>query len=112
MITRDCALWDVSAFRVSIPMSTGTFVDISIWKTPNIKVPVTFSFSDYSGQTGNANYRSASDEYGQLSGTVFFWHVEEENQVMGSLDLAAEDGRRFEGQFEFDWEDQIIFVDE
>jgi hypothetical protein len=106
-VVRDCAPWDGSAFRVTIPMSDGNNIDISIWKSPDIKIPVTFSFPDDTGQVGNASYRSATDEYKQLSGTVFFWNVNEGSQVKGKFELTAEDGQQFEGQFEAEWNDQI-----
>ena len=106
-VVRDCAPWDGSAFRVTIPMEDGMSVDISIWKSPDINVPVAFSFPDDTGQVGNVSYRSATDEYKQLSGTVFFWNVKEGSPVKGKFELTAEDGQRFEGQFEAAWHDQI-----
>ena len=106
-VNRDCAPWDGSAFRVTIPTEDGTSVDISIWKSPDIKVPVAFSFHDDTGQVGNVIYRSATDEYKQLSGMVFFWNVEEGSPVKGKFELTAEDGQRFEGQFEAEWNNQI-----
>ena len=107
-INRDCAPWDGSAFRVSIPTETGTSIDISIWKAPDIKIPVTFSFPDNTGRVGNASYRLASGIYGQLSGTVFFWRVEEGNQVEGKFKLVTETGQQFEGQFTAEWGSQMI----
>jgi len=107
-INRDCAPWDGSAFIVSIPMSDGALLNISIWQAPDIHRPVTFSFPDDSSQVGNAGYQAASGEYEQLSGTVFFRSVEEGSQVEGRFELVTEAGRRFEGQFKADWENQFI----
>jgi hypothetical protein len=102
-VNRDCAPWDGSAFTVSIPMSEGTIISISIWQAPDIKLPVTFSFPDDTGQIGNASYQLASGEYKQLSGTVFFKHVEAGSSVEGRFELVTEAGQRFEGQFKADW---------
>jgi len=107
-VTRDCAPWDGSAFTVSIPMETGGVINVSIWQAPDIKLPVTFSFPDNTGQVGNASYQLASGEYEQLSGTVFFQRVAEGSQVEGKFGLVTETGQRFEGQFKAEWEDQFI----
>ena len=84
-------------------------MDISIWKSPDIKIPVTFSFPDSTGQVGNASYHLASDEYGQLNGKIFFWNVEEGSPVKGTFKLATEDGQQFEGEFEAEWQNQVVF---
>jgi hypothetical protein len=106
-VNRDCAPWDGSAFRVSVLLEDGTVIDIGIWQVPDIKFSKTFSFPDDTGQVGYASLRSASDEYQQLSGTVFFQRVDVESPVVGRFDLVTEDGQRFEGQFEANWEDQM-----
>jgi hypothetical protein len=102
MINRDCAPWDGSAFTVSIPMNGGTSINISIWKAPDIKFPVTFSFPDNTGQVGNASYRLASGDYKQLSGKIFFQRVDEGNPVEGRFEFVTETGRQFNGQFKAD----------
>lgn len=107
-VNRDCAPWDGSAFTVSIPMNVGTIINISIWQAPDIKLPVTFSFPDDTGQVGNASYQMASGESEQLSGTVFFKHVEAESPVEGRFELVTEAGQRFEGQFTADWKDDFM----
>ena len=104
----NCAPWDGAAFTVSIPMSAGSVIDISIWKSPDIKVPVTFSFPDNTGQVGNASYRSASDKYEPLNGTVFFPSVEAGSQVEGRFELITEAGQQFKGQFEAQWSDVVM----
>lgn len=106
-INRDCAPWDGSAFRVSVPMSAGNVIDISIWQSPDIKFSKTFSFPDATGQVGNASIRSASGEYEQLSGTVFFQRVDNGSHVEGRFELATETGQRFAGQFEAEWENKV-----
>ena len=106
-VNRDCAPWDGSAFTVSIPMRYGAIIDISIWKSPDIKFPITFLFPNDTGQVGNVSYRLASGEYRQLSGKVFLWRVEEGSPVEGRFELVTEAGRQFKGQFKADWENQI-----
>ena len=88
-------------------MSDGTFIDISIWQSPDFNFPKSFSFPDDTGQVGNASYRSSSDKYEQLSGKVFFSRVKEGSPVQGTFGLVTEAGQRFEGQFEAEWEDTI-----
>jgi len=107
-VNRDCAPWDGSAFTVSIPMNVGTIINISIWQAPDIKLPVTFSFPDDTGQVGNASYQLAFGESEQLSGTVFFKHVEAASPAEGRFELATEAGQRFEGQFIADWKDDFM----
>jgi len=107
-VSRDCAPWDGSAFRVTVPLSDGTVIDIAIWQAPDINFSKTFSFPDDTGQVGNASLRSASGEYEQLSGTVFFQRVDEGSPVEGRFELVTETGQRFEGQFEAEWDNQII----
>jgi len=107
-VSRDCAPWDGSAFTLSVPMNDGTTLNISIWQAPDIKLPVTFSFPDDTGQIGNASYQLASGEYKQLSGTVFFKHVEAGSSVEGRFELVTEAGQRFEGQFKADWKDTFM----
>ena len=107
-VNRDCAPWDGSAFRVTVPLSDGAVIDIAIWQAPDINFSKTFSFPDDTGQVGNASLRSASGEYEQLSGTVFFQRVDEESQVAGGFKLVTETGQRFEGQFKAEWGNQII----
>ena len=107
-VTRDCAPWDGSAFTVVVPMEAGGVINVSIWQAPDIKLPVTFSFPDNTGQVGNASYQLASGEYEQLSGTVFFQRVAEGSQVEGKFELVTETGQRFEGQFKAEWEEQLM----
>jgi hypothetical protein len=107
-INRDCAPWDGSAFTVSIPMSDGTVIDISIWKAPDIKLPKTFSFPDNTGQVGNAIFIHPIGLPEMLSGKVTFWRVEQGKQVEGRFELVTEARQRFEGQFRAEWGDQIV----
>lgn len=106
-VSRDCAPWDGSAFRVSVPMEDGAVIDIGIWQAPDIKFSKTFSFPDDTGQVGYVSLRLTSDKYQQLSGTVFFHRVDVENPVVGRFELVTQAGQRFEGQFKAEWKDQM-----
>jgi hypothetical protein len=101
-INRDCAPWDGSAFTVSVPMD-GETVNISIWQSPDIPVPVTFSFPDKTGQIGFAYILPELDPLQQLSGEVFFLRVDAESPVEGGFNLNDESGRRFNGKFKAEW---------
>ena len=89
-------------------MNDGTIINISIWQSPDIKLPVTFSFPDNTGQVGNASYQFASGEYEQLTGTVFFQRVAQGSPTEGRFELVTESGQRFTGQFKAEWEDQFM----
>ena len=107
-INRDCAPWDGSAFTVSIPYDSGSVINISIWQSPDIKLPVSFSFPDETGQVGNAAYWSLSGEYEQLSGKVSFQRVGERSPVEGEFSFTSEKGEQFKGKFKANWGDEIV----
>ena len=102
-VDRDCAPWDGGAFTVKIPMSDGTAIDISIWQSPQIKSPVVFSFPDDSGQVGNAILIHPVGLPDPLTGTVYFWNVNQEDPVEGRFELRTESGKVFKGQFKAEW---------
>jgi len=108
-INRDCAPWDGSAFTVSIPMSDGAVIDISIYQSPDIKFPVTFSFPDETGQVGNVMVRSASGEYEALSGEARFEGVSVDNVVEGRFNFTTEGGGQFTGKFIAEWRSEIVY---
>ena len=107
-INRDCAPWDGAAFTVSIPYDSGSVINISIWQSPDIKLPVSFSFPDETGQVGNAVYLLASGEYKQLSGEVSFSRVVEGSPVEGEFNFTSEKGEQFKGKFKANWGDEIV----
>lgn len=106
-INRDCAPWDGSAFRVSIPLNGGDILDVSIWQAPEIKFSKTFSFPDATGQVGNASLNHPNGLPEQLTGEVWFEGVSERQTVAGGFRLLGERGEVFEGRFTAEWEDQI-----
>jgi len=108
-VNRDCGPWDGSAFTVSIPMDAGTSIDISIWQSPDIKFPKTFSFPDDTGQVGNALFRSRAGEYEVLSGEVRFESVSEAMPLAGRFSLKSASGGKYIGQFTAEWGSQMAF---
>jgi len=110
-VNRDCAPWDGSAFTVSIPMSAGAVIDISIYQSPDIKFPVTFSFPDETGQVGNVTARSgsANGEYEALSGEARFESVSVDHVVEGRFNFTSEGGGQFTGKFIAEWGSEIVY---
>ena len=108
-VNRDCAPWDGSAFTITIPMSAGIHLDISIWRSPNIKFPVNFSFPDATGQVGNAILLLPVGLPEQLTGKIFFQHVDMEEPVEGKFDLINESGEQFKGQFFAEWGNRVVY---
>ncbi len=107
-IHRDCAPWDGSAFTVQIPLQSGTVIDISIWQSPEINFPKTFSFPDTSGQVGNAILIPSAGVPQPLSGTVSFSRVDASIVVEGEFDLSDEAGNQFKGNFNAEWQELMM----
>jgi hypothetical protein len=107
-VNRDCAPWDGAAFTVSVSTNDETIINISIWQSPDIKLPVKFSFPDEIGQVGNADYLSPSGEYEQLSGKVSFIRVAEGSPVEGEFNFMTENRKNFKGKFFAEWGNQIV----
>ena len=107
-VSRDCAPWDGAAFTVSIPHESGLIIYISIWQSPEFNFPRTFSFPDDTGQVGNAYILPELDPLETLSGRVTFQRVQVGMPVEGRFSLRSERGGVFEGQFQAEWDDQII----
>jgi hypothetical protein len=101
----DCGPADGPAFTISIPVegAPGSMIMISIWQTPDFKLPVAFSFPDETGQVGNASYRLASGSSEQLSGQVSLKQVDQANPIEGQFDLTSESGEQFSGRFQANW---------
>lgn len=108
-IYRDCAPLDGPAFTLSIPYDAGSIIYISIWQSPDIKLPVTFSFPDDTGGVGNAAFLLRFSYSVNLTGKVFFWRVEQGSPVVGKFDLVTEAGQQLEGKFEAEWENQPVY---
>ncbi len=106
-INRDCAPWDGPAFTVTVRYDPTTTITISIWQSPDIKIPTTFTFPDDTGQVGTAYILPELDPLQLLSGTVLFQRVDEGSPVAGRFELVTQAGQHFAGQFEAGWENQI-----
>jgi len=104
-VDRDCGPADGPAFTISIPVegAPGSLIMISIWQSPDFKLPVTFSFPDETGQVGNASYRLASGSSEQLSGKISLQHVNQASPIEGQFNLTSEGGQQFSGRFEANW---------
>ena len=108
-VNRDCAPWDGGAFTVFIPTDDGIIIHISIWQSPEIKLPVRFAFPDESRQIGSAYILTELDPLQQLSGNVSFRRVEEGIPVEGEFDLTTESGQQFKGRFKAEWGNEVVY---
>lgn len=108
-INRDCAPWDGSAFTVSIPIEDKSIMDISIYRSPEIRLPVRFSFPDETMSLGHALYLTPPGLPEQLTGTVFFQRVERGKPVEGRFNFTSERGEQFKGRFIAEWGNEIIY---
>jgi hypothetical protein len=108
-INRDCAPWDGAAFTLSISMEDGTVIYVSIWQSPDIKLPVIFSIPDETGQIGVAYILPEPDTFHELSGEVSFRRVEVGIPVEGVFDLETESGEQFKGKFKAEWGNEVVY---
>jgi hypothetical protein len=108
-INRDCAPWDAAAFTVSIPLSDGATIHISIYRSPDLKLPASFSFPDETMREGNAWLLPPVGLPEQLAGSVSFQRVDEAMPVEGGFQFSSEAGAQFEGRFVAEWGHQIIY---
>jgi hypothetical protein len=106
-INRDCAPWDGSAFTLSIPIED-VGITISIYRSPDIRFPVTFLFPDDTMREGNAFLLSRAGLPEQLAGKVTFESVQQGKTVEGFLDLVTDSSQHFRGRFTAEWGDQLV----
>ena len=104
-IHSDCAPWDGSAFTVQISWQDETVIDISIWQSPEINFPKTFSFPDITEQVGNAILTHPDGLSESLSGIIRFKQVDRANPVEGRFELKTASEKPINGQFKADWEE-------
>lgn len=109
----DCAPWDGSAFTVSIPVEESV-INISIYQSPDIKHPITFSFNTFSfneatEKIGHVLFLPATGSPEQLTGKAFFEHVEEGIAVEGEYNFRTQSGRQFIGKFKAQWGNEIVY---
>jgi len=108
-VNRDCAPWDGAAFTISIRYDPTTTITVSIWQSPDIHFPTTFSFPDETGQTGYAYVLPELDPLEELSGEVFFLRVDEGMPIEGRFNFTSERGGQFEGRFIAEWGNEVIY---
>jgi hypothetical protein len=83
-------------------------IHISIWKSPNIIFPTTYSFPDSSGHIGSANLIHPTGNPESLTGIVSFTRVEETSPVEGQFKFITTSGDQLTGHFKAEWDNQIM----
>lgn len=106
-INRDCAPWDGAAFTVSIPYDTVSVIMISIWRSPDFKIPSTFSLRNEARQVGSAYIVSQLDPLIPLKGEISFQRIGRTGPIEGRFSLTSERGETFAGKFIADWGEQM-----
>ncbi|RPI88800.1 MAG: hypothetical protein EHM40_22075 [Chloroflexi bacterium] len=107
-VNRDCAPWDGTAFTISMPVEESV-INISIYQSPDIRLPVTFSFPDGTGRVGSAFLLLPAGMPEELNGKVSFQGVRQGIPVDGNFDLLTETGEQFKGRFKAEWENQPVY---
>jgi hypothetical protein len=93
---------------VSIPIE-GSVIHVSIYRSPAIWLPVTYSFPDETLREGNVFLLSPNGLPELLTGRVFFGRVQQGTAVEGKFDLATATGQRFHGTFIAEWGNQFAY---
>jgi hypothetical protein len=86
-----------------------TTITISIWQSPDIKFPTTFTFPDETGQVGYAYILPELDPLEQLTGKVTFWRVEQGIPIEGEFNFMTVSGKQFKGKFIADWGNEVVY---
>jgi len=107
-IDRDCAPWDGAAFTVTIPLDKGS-LQISIYRSPELRLPATFTFPDETLMEGSASLLLPIAMPEPLNGRVSFLRVEHGIPVEGAFDLVTQSGREFKGKFQAEWGNQVVY---
>ena len=108
-VDRECAPWDGSAFTVSIPLRDGSTISISIYRSPDLKLPSRYSFPDETMNEGNVYLRKPDGSLEQLTGDVWFQRVSDDVPLEGGFRLRSERGARLEGKFLAEWGDEVVY---
>lgn len=109
IVNGDCAPWDGPAFTVTIPYDSSSTIIISIWQSPEIKLPSTFSFPHENRNVGDAFYVSASGEFEQLTGQVSFGLIREGRPVKGKFRFSKENGAQLQGKINAGWGNELVY---
>ena len=89
------------------PTAYGSSIAISIYRSPDIKLPASFSFPDESLRKGNALLLLPVGSPEALTGEVWLQRVAEGMPVEGRF--RSEAGAQFEGRFVAEWGDEIVY---
>jgi hypothetical protein len=108
-VDRDCAPWDGSAFRISIPLDSGSVIEVSIWRSPDLQAPIKFSFPDPTLSAGEAVLRSRFGSSEPLTGSITFWRLGADDPLEGDFNFAARGGERFSGGFKAEWRNRAAY---
>ena len=109
---RDCAPWDGPAFRVFVsepgqttPNREASWLEIALWRTPDIKRATTITFPDQGGKVGLVIFEGSASP--GVSGTVTFRKAAWGEDVEAEFDFRALDGRHVTGRFRAPWLDDV-----
>ena len=106
-INRACAPWDGSAFTISIPME-GQGITVSMYQSPEIQFPTTFSFPDDTLNIGTALLIVPLGSPEPLTGKVSLQRVLQDTPVAGQFELVTKAGEHFKGKFIAEWGNEIV----
>ena len=84
-------------------------MSISIYRSPDIKLPSSFSFPDETMREGNALLLLPVGLPEQLAGKVWFQGVKEGIPVEGRFQFQSKAGAQFAGIFVAEWGHEIIY---
>ena len=87
----------------------GRGITISIYRSPDIKLPTTFLFPDDTMSVGNALLILPIGSPEQLTGKVYFQRVGLDIPVEGQFDLVTNAGEHFNGKFIAEWKNEIVY---
>ena len=107
-IDRDCAPWDGAAFTITLPLDKGV-IRVSIYRSPELRLPSTFRFPDETLMEGSAFLFLPVGLSEPLSGRVTFQRLERGIPVEGAFDLTTQTGQEFKGKFKAEWGDQVVY---
>jgi hypothetical protein len=87
----------------------GLSISISIYRSPDVKLPSRYSFPDESMSEANVYLLMPDGSPEQLTGEVWFQRVSQEIPVEGSFQLRSESGAPWEGKFLAEWGNEIVY---
>ena len=109
---RDCAPWDGPAFRIFVAEPqrpkvdrNAAWMEISIWRVPDIRRNASFTFPDKTGKIGAVLFEGSGMP--SVQGTVTFQKAVFGHDVEGAFDFVAPGGRHVTGAFRAPWLDDV-----